>query len=137
MILLVVSQEPGMLKIGVIGCGFIGGQICRAIDSGAFDAELYALFDSSQSKALKLTASLKSTALHMRIEELLQSVDLVIESASQNAVRLIVPQALEAGRDVMVLSVGALADEELGKNSSGLQNRTIASCISLQEQSSV
>lgn len=49
----------------------------------------------------------------MKIEELLCSVDLVIESASQNAVRLIVPQALEAGRDVMVLSVGALADEEL------------------------
>jgi len=112
--LLVVSQEPGMLKIGIIGCGFIGGQICRAIDSGAFNAELYALFDSSQSKALELAASLKRCSpAYMRIEELLQSVDLVIESASQNAVRLIVPQALKAGRDIMVLSVGALADKEL------------------------
>ncbi|MFY9200299.1 MAG: Gfo/Idh/MocA family oxidoreductase, partial [Methanosarcina flavescens] len=91
-----------MLKIGIIGCGFIGRQICRAIDSGAFNAELYALFDSSQSKALELAASLKRCSpAYMRIEELLQSVDLVIESASQNAVRLIVPQALEAGCDVM------------------------------------
>jgi len=49
----------------------------------------------------------------MKIEELVRSVDLVIESASQNAVRFIVPQALEAGCDVMVLSVGALADDEL------------------------
>jgi aspartate dehydrogenase len=49
----------------------------------------------------------------MKIEGLLRSVDFVIESASQSAVRFIVPQALEAGRDVMVLSVGALADEEL------------------------
>lgn len=52
----------------------------------------------------------------MKIEELLHSVDLVIESASQNAVRLFVPRALEAGCDVMILSVGALADEELRKN---------------------
>ena len=103
-----------MLKIGVIGCGFIGGQICRAIDKGVINAELYALSDSSESKVLELTASLKRySPASMTIEELLQNVDLVIESASQKAARLIVPQALEAGRDVMVMSVGALADEEL------------------------
>jgi len=103
-----------MLKIGVIGCGFIGGQICKAIDKGVINAELYALSDSSKSKVLELTASLKRySPASMTIEELLQNVDFVIESASQKAVRLIVPQALEAGRDVMVMSVGALADEEL------------------------
>lgn len=105
-----------MLKIGIIGCGFIGGQICRAIDSGAIDAELSALCDSSESKVLELAASLKRCSpAYMKIEELLHSVDLVIESASQNAVRLFVPRALEAGCDVMILSVGALADEELRK----------------------
>jgi aspartate dehydrogenase len=111
---LIIYQEPGTLKIGIIGCGFIGGQICRAIDAGAVNAELYALCDSSESKVLELAASLKRCSpACMKIDELLHSVDLVIESASQNAVRFIVPQALEAGRDVMVLSVGALADKEL------------------------
>lgn len=103
-----------MLKIGIIGCGFIGGQICRNIDEGTVNAELYALCDSSESKVLELAASLKRCSpASMEIEELLRSVDLVIECASQKAVRFIVPQALEAGRDVMVLSVGALADQEL------------------------
>ncbi len=105
-----------MLKIGVIGCGFIGGQICKAIDKGIIDAELYALCDSSESRVQELTASLKKySPASMTIEELLENVDLIIECASQKAVRLIVPQALEAGRDVMVMSVGALADEELRK----------------------
>lgn len=49
----------------------------------------------------------------MKIEDLICSVDLVVESASQSAVSFIVPQALEAGCDVMILSVGALADKEL------------------------
>ncbi|KKH50844.1 aspartate dehydrogenase [Methanosarcina sp. 1.H.A.2.2] len=103
-----------MLKIGVIGCGFIGGQICKAIDNGEINAELSALCDSSESKILELSASLKTCSpAYMEIEELIRSVDLVIESASQNAVKSIVPQALKAGCDVMVLSVGALADEEL------------------------
>lgn len=107
-------MEAGTLKIGVIGCGFIGGQISRAIDSGAVDAELFALCDSSEKKALELAASLKrSNPACMKIEDMLHSVDLLIESASQNAVRFIVPRALEAGCDVMVLSVGALVDYEL------------------------
>lgn len=106
-----------MLKIGIIGCGFIGGQICRAIDEGGLDAELFALCDSSQTKASQLAASLKRCRpACLKIEELLQNVDLVIESASQKAVSLIVPQALEAGRDVMVLSVGALADDTLRRS---------------------
>jgi len=56
----------------------------------------------------------------MKIEELIRSVDLVVESASQNAVRFIVPQALKAGCDVMVLSVGAIADDELRETLFGL-----------------
>lgn len=56
----------------------------------------------------------------MKIEELISSVDLVVESASQNAVRFIVPQALKAGCSVMVLSVGALADKELRETLFGL-----------------
>jgi aspartate dehydrogenase len=109
-----LCQETGTLKIGIIGCGYIGRQICSAIDSGVVDAELSALCDSSEKKALELAASLKrSSPTCMKIEELLHSVDLLIESASQSAVRFIVPRALEAGCDVMVLSVGALADEAL------------------------
>jgi aspartate dehydrogenase len=78
---------------------------------------LSALSDSSEKKALELAASLKrSKPAYMKIEEMLHSVDLLIESASQNAVRFIVPRALEAGCDVMVLSVGALVDEALREN---------------------
>jgi len=86
----------------------------QAIDKGVINAELYALCDSSERKVQELTASLKRyTPALMTIEELLKNVDLVVECASQNAVKSIVPQALEAGCDVMVLSVGALADGEL------------------------
>lgn len=56
----------------------------------------------------------------MKIDEIMHGVDLLIESASQNAVRYIVPKALEARCDVMVLSVGALVDEALREKIFGL-----------------
>jgi len=113
-----------MLKIGIIGCGFIGGQICRAVDDGILNAEISALCDSSESKAHALADSLKRCKpACLKIEELVKNVDFVIESASQKAVKFIAPQALEAGRDVMVLSVGAFADEELRKTLFGLAEK--------------
>jgi aspartate dehydrogenase len=103
-----------MLKIGIVGCGFIGGQICRAFDNGEIDAELYALCDSSKNKAVSLAGSLKKCKPQcMEIKKLVQNVNLVVECASQGAVRSIVAEALRAGCDVMALSVGALADKNL------------------------
>ncbi|MHB8604542.1 MAG: aspartate dehydrogenase, partial [Thermoplasmatota archaeon] len=43
----------------------------------------------------------------------LQESDLLIEAASQTAVTQYVPPALDAGRDVILMSVGALADDTL------------------------
>ncbi|MDD3042237.1 MAG: aspartate dehydrogenase [Methanosarcinaceae archaeon] len=103
-----------MLKIGIVGCGFIGGQICRAIEHGEVGMELYALYDATEEKALTLVSSLETCRpAYMELEKLVEGVDLVVECASQTAVRSILPVALKAGCDVMVLSVGAFADREL------------------------
>lgn len=113
-----------MLKVGIVGCGFIGGQICRAVDEGAVDVELYGLCDSTESKAVTLAASLKTCEpQYLDLEKLVRNVDLVVECASQGAVRGIVLQALEAGCDVMVLSVGAFADRELREEVFGLARK--------------
>ncbi|MDD4331907.1 MAG: aspartate dehydrogenase [Methanosarcinaceae archaeon] len=103
-----------MLKVGIVGCGFIGGQICRALERGDIDMELYALCDATEEKALKLSSALKTcTPSCMELEKLVKAVDLVVECASQKAVKSVLPAALKAGCDVMVLSVGAFAAPDL------------------------
>ena len=47
------------------------------------------------------------------VESALNDVSLVIEAASQEAVRQYGPMALENGKDLMILSVGALGDDAL------------------------
>jgi aspartate dehydrogenase len=102
-----------MLKIGVIGCGAIGAQICRAIDSGSINAKLTAIYDRSAQHCEKLQGLLNSKPAITSPAELVKKADIVVECASQAAVREHGLLVLGSGKDLMIMSVGALMDEKL------------------------
>jgi len=102
-----------MLKIGVIGCGAIGAQICRAIDSGSINAKLEAIYDRSAQHCERLLESLNNKPAISSPAELIKKADIVVECASQAAVREHGLLVLEGGKDLMVMSVGALMDQKL------------------------
>lgn len=102
-----------MLKVGMVGCGFIGTTLARAIDGGVVEAELLAVYDRNTERARKLAASLSHPPKVMDIESMAKSCELVVECASQNAVRGIARTVLSNECSLMVMSVGALLDEKL------------------------
>jgi aspartate dehydrogenase len=99
-----------MLKIGVIGCGAIGVQICRAIDTGFINAKLCAIYDRNAQHSENLFKSLNKKPLISSPAELIQKADIVIECASQAVVREYGLFVLDRGKDFMVMSVGELLD---------------------------
>ncbi|MCZ7402669.1 MAG: aspartate dehydrogenase [Candidatus Methanoperedens sp.] len=105
-----------MLKIGVIGCGAIGAQICRAIDSGSINAKLAAIYDRSAQHCERLLESLHNKPVISSPADLIKKADIVVECASQAAVREHGLLVLEGGKDLMVMSVGAFMDEKLLEN---------------------
>jgi aspartate dehydrogenase len=100
------------LKIGVFGCGAIGSAICSAIDEGTIDADLIAICDRDPAIE-QLADSLDSHPATMNVRRMARSVDIVVEAASQQALRTVAPIVLDAGCDLMIMSVGALSDAEL------------------------
>jgi len=102
----------GRLKIGVFGCGAIGSAICCAIDEGTIDADLIAICDRDPAID-HLADSLDSHPATMNVGRMARSVDIVVEAASQKALCTIAPIVLSAGCDLMIMSVGALADAKL------------------------
>jgi aspartate dehydrogenase len=99
------------IRVGLIGCGAIGSVLAQHICKGN-DFLLLHIFDSNQAKAEQLVLKLqKKPTVAERIEEMFDS-DLVIEAASQNAVREFALKILDHC-DLMIMSVGALADNEL------------------------
>src|SRR5450756_2403246 len=102
-----------MLNIGLIGCGAIGAQICRAIDSGFINAKLAAIYDRSAQRCERLLESLNNKPAISSPAELIKKADIVVECASQAAVSEHGLLVLESGKDLMVMSVGAFMDEKL------------------------
>jgi len=100
------------LKIGLVGCGAIGAEIAKAVDSSTLDANLVAVCDHNPETAVALIDSLQHKPARVKLEDLVSLSDVVVEAASQNAVPAIARATLAAGKKLMIMSVGALADME-------------------------
>src|SRR5581483_2264278 len=100
-------------RIGIIGCGTIGSQLAMAVDTGKMpNASLVSLFDIIEGSAQDLKSKLQSSphAYSDFAGFISSGFDIAVEAASQDAVRKFGKTLLEAGRDIMIMSVGALAD---------------------------
>ncbi len=106
-----------MLKIGIVGCGAIGGSLGKIVKSDLQGkARVAGVYDAAQEKAAVLSRSLcGSGRLAARsLKQLICRCDLVIEAASASSSWDICRQALRGKKDVMIMSVGGLvphADE--------------------------
>ncbi len=104
-----------MKRIGLLGCGAIGPQIALAIDSGKIPAPLTHVYDIDRSHAENLVSKLKQKPEIVANSHLLSSnpVELVVEAASQEAVRKDAVSILQNKKDLMIMSSGALLDESV------------------------
>jgi aspartate dehydrogenase len=100
-------------NVGLVGCGTIGTQLALAIESGNIaNASLAGLFDVVNSNAKSLKSKLNSNPeIYFDFDALINSsANIIIEAASQQAVRDFGRPIIEANKDLMIMSVGALAD---------------------------
>ena len=109
--------QQSQVGVGLIGCGAIGRDMATTIHSGDVPgAGVVALFDVEESQGNSLAATLGDPGLfHGDLDKFLDvpGLDLVVECASGAAVRASAERVLEKGKDLMVMSTGALLDEAL------------------------
>ena len=104
-----------MKRIGLLGCGAIGTEIALAIDSGKIPAKLTHIYDFSKSASGILASKLQNKPQITENVGLLAAtpVDIIVEAASQDAVRDNALSILQNRKDLMIMSVGALLDESI------------------------
>ena len=101
-----------MVRVGLVGCGTIGSRLALAIQRDhAHEAKIVALHDVDRCHAQHLQRRLRPPPPIVQLPRLIRKSQLVIEAASVEAAGLVVRAALRAGRDVFVMSVGALLQE--------------------------
>jgi len=106
--------DGGMLRVGLIGCGNIGSVIAEAIDSRKVRCRLVSVYDKDTNMAKYLGLRLKDKPKVVNsFQGLLVGTDIIVEAASQKAVRDYAPKALAAGKSILIMSSGALLDKNL------------------------
>lgn len=101
------------MNLGIIGCGAIGTDVAKAADNIKEIRKIY-LFDINANASNKLLKSIKKGEIK-RVEDFLNDVDVVFEGASQEAVRQYAEKVLRAGKDLIMMSVGGLFDDNFRK----------------------
>lgn len=97
-------------KLGIVGCGAIGSEVAKAVDTGSLEYELAALADIVPAKAEKLLASLSTASPRiLDLDRLIDVSDVILECAAADAVPGIVLSALSAGKTAVVMSSGGLS----------------------------
>ena len=89
-----------MVKVGIVGMGVIGRAVARAIEAGLPGVALAGVTVRDPARATGYAA--------VPLAELIERSDLIVEAATQAALREFGPAVLTAGRHLMVLSVGGL-----------------------------
>ncbi len=111
------KYDEGLKKkigIGIVGCGTIGSAIAHYCAEKLPDSvQLTCLFDIDNDKARILAKSFSISVMIARnLDELIKASTLVVEAASAAISADILERSIDAGRDVMIMSVGGIVGRE-------------------------
>jgi len=102
------AYDIRMLTIGLLGCGNIGNIIVK----NHVGVDIVALFDQMPARAEELGRLCHAKAFGDIEDFLSEDFDLVVEAASVSAAQEYALSVLEHGKDLVVMSVGAFADDD-------------------------
>jgi aspartate dehydrogenase len=99
-------------RVAVAGLGSIGARIVRELDRGIDGLVLTAVASQNPEKHRTWLDGLATKPTVLPIEALADAADIVVECAPSKFVRSIVAPVVSRGKTAIVLSVGALLDNE-------------------------
>jgi len=108
-----VSKRPSeTLRVAIAGLGPIGKKVAEALDQGIDGLALAAVSAQNREKHHNWLGGLKASPAVLPIAGLCDVADIVIECAPAKLLRSIVAPFVEKGKTAIVLSVGALLENE-------------------------
>ena len=97
--------------MGIIGCGAIGTDVAMAADEMDTIEKIF-LYDIKLDKAKELCQMIRKGEV-CAVEDFITNVDIIFEAASQGAVHEYAEKIIDAGKDLIIMSIGSLFDDDL------------------------
>lgn len=99
-----------MKAIGIVGCGAIGQALLKAVDVGQLAVRVAGVTSRSEGPARAFLSTLRHPPRYLDRKALIGNSDLIIEAAGGDVVPELAREAFGAGKELMVISAGALLD---------------------------
>jgi aspartate dehydrogenase len=108
----VSKGQPARLRVAIVGLGPIGMKVAQALDRGIDGLVLTAVSVQNPEKHQSWLGKLATPPAVLPIEQLSEAADIVIECAPGKLLRSIVAPFVTKGKTAIVLSAGALLENE-------------------------
>ena len=100
----------GLKSVGIVGCGTIGRALIEAVECGKLAVRLAGVTSRTEGSARAFLSAIKTPPPYLPLGELITASDLIVEAAGGSVVPTLASEVFAAGKDLMVISVGALLD---------------------------
>ncbi|HEY7221126.1 MAG TPA: aspartate dehydrogenase [Candidatus Binatia bacterium] len=98
-------------SIGIVGCGAIGKALIQAAESGKLSVSVAGVTSRTAQSAGAFLAGRKNPPPYLSLDQLIQAADLLVEAAGGDVVAELARKVFAAGKELMVVSVGALLND--------------------------
>jgi aspartate dehydrogenase len=102
--------HPGKQSIGIVGCGTIGRAIVQAVQDGRLDVPVAGVTSRTEATARAWLATLRAPPPYLPLGDLVAAAGLLVEASGGDTVPELARAAFAAGKDLMVISTGALLE---------------------------
>jgi aspartate dehydrogenase len=106
------NEKPTDLRVAIAGLGSIGSKIARALDQGIEGMALSAVAVREENRHRDFLGSLRARPAVLPIDRLSEAADIVVECAPSQHLRTIVEPVVTSGKIAIVLSAGALLQND-------------------------
>jgi aspartate dehydrogenase len=97
-------------SIGIVGCGAIGRALLTAVENGKLSVRIAGVTSRTEKSARDHLSTFSSPPPYLSLQELIAASDLLVEAAGGAVVPRLAEEVFAAGKDLMVISAGALLD---------------------------
>jgi aspartate dehydrogenase len=97
-----------MKSVGIVGCGAICRALLRAAENGKLQVRIAGVTSRTEEKGRVFLSAFARPPAYLSLAELIAASDLIVEAAGGNVVPELALKVFAAGKDLMVISVGAL-----------------------------
>ncbi len=108
-----VYRNMRKIRVGIIGCGTIGGELAIACQTRMRgNLNLVGICDKDAAKSAALQKLLKGKTPVLKLGDLVKKTDLIVEAASASISADILKKAIKNKKDILIMSIGGLIGHE-------------------------